>query len=88
MTGTQKGAEAEWDKKRYSVVLEGTMEKFTQNERLLALLQGTGKELLAEASPFDRVWYRLYGGNCPCQRQALGSESAGTTLVEFRDSTL
>lgn len=38
------------------IVVRGNMAKFTQNEELRAALLATGQKILAEASPYDRIW--------------------------------
>ncbi len=45
-----------WEKKRFSIVLEGNMHKFRQNERLRKLLKETGTRTIAEAAPRDYIW--------------------------------
>jgi hypothetical protein len=47
-----------WEKVRYDVVLQATLEKYRQNGDLLAKLSETPSEvvLFAEASPLDKVW--------------------------------
>lgn len=37
-------------------VLPGVLAKFEQNEELKLLLLSTGKKVLAEASPYDKIW--------------------------------
>lgn len=37
-------------------VYQGNLHKFRQNPRLREALQGTGHQVLAEASPSDRIW--------------------------------
>ena len=45
-----------WDNVREELVYYGVREKFLQNPELRNLLLSTGSVLLAEASPYDRVW--------------------------------
>ena len=45
-----------FDKHKYEFMKSVVYEKFNQNEDLKALLLGTGSEILAEASPLDRIW--------------------------------
>lgn len=45
-----------WDDVREELVYYGVREKFVQNPRLGNLLLSTKSALLAEASPYDRVW--------------------------------
>ncbi len=45
-----------WDNYKYSIVLEGNMAKFSQNENLKNFLLSTEEKILVEASPYDKVW--------------------------------
>jgi ribA/ribD-fused uncharacterized protein len=46
----------EWNRRRFAVVLGGSLEKFRQHPELAAWLLATGDRVLVEASPRDRVW--------------------------------
>lgn len=48
--------EQTWNKLRYSIMLKGLVFKFSQNPELKQRLLETGNQLLAEASPYDRIW--------------------------------
>jgi ribA/ribD-fused uncharacterized protein len=48
--------EAVWERERFGVVVEGSVHKFAAHEELRAFLLGTGRRVLVEASPLDRVW--------------------------------
>lgn len=45
-----------WIENRFTVVLTGSIAKFTQNEELKKMLLDTGLKTLVEASPYDKVW--------------------------------
>ena len=45
-----------WDKIKYNIVYLGNYFKFSQNEILWNLLDGTGEKPIAEASPWDSIW--------------------------------
>ncbi|KAJ6590493.1 hypothetical protein DFH09DRAFT_1074116 [Mycena vulgaris] len=45
-----------WVEHRERIVTEGTVHKFRQNADLRAKLFATGETIIAEASPFDRIW--------------------------------
>ncbi|CAB1100748.1 unnamed protein product [Ectocarpus sp. CCAP 1310/34] len=47
---------AEWERRREEIVLTGSYAKFAQNHDMKHHLLETGTRLLAESSPFDRVW--------------------------------
>lgn len=46
----------EWDNVKYSIVVGGNYHKFTQNKHMGEFLLSTGNSVLAEASPYDKVW--------------------------------
>ncbi|MEU8264603.1 NADAR family protein [Micromonospora sp. NPDC048999] len=48
--------EATWLARRYEIVVAGSVAKFGQHEELTRFLLGTGKRVLVEASPVDRIW--------------------------------
>ena len=45
-----------WEKERYSIVLCGNMLKFGYNMDILDILRSTGDSIIAEASPYDKIW--------------------------------
>ena len=45
-----------WERTCFHVVKRGVKAKFAQNEDILRVLLGTGNELLAESSPYDKKW--------------------------------
>lgn len=45
-----------WDEKKEYLIYKGLLEKFRQNEDLKYKLLSTGDKLLAEASPYDKIW--------------------------------
>ena len=45
-----------WEKTCRTIVKRGVKAKFSQNRQLLDVLLGTGNDLLAECSPYDRKW--------------------------------
>ncbi|MFE7765096.1 NADAR family protein [Streptomyces sp. NPDC057438] len=48
--------EALWERERFAIVAEGSFHKFAAHSDLRAFLIGTGRRVLVEASPLDRVW--------------------------------
>ncbi|NUQ98310.1 MAG: NADAR family protein [Streptomyces sp.] len=48
--------EATWAAVRFGLVVAGNYAKFMQNPQLRAFLVSTAREVLVEASPYDRVW--------------------------------
>ncbi|MBV1910621.1 MAG: NADAR family protein [Kangiellaceae bacterium] len=45
-----------WNQHRFDAVVKGNVAKFSQNPKLAEFLLGTGKRVLVEASPADKVW--------------------------------
>ena len=45
-----------WNKYRFLIVVRGNLAKFSQNELMKLDLLRTGDKILAEASPWDRIW--------------------------------
>jgi ribA/ribD-fused uncharacterized protein len=45
-----------WDSKKFSLVKDGVLLKFSQNEHFKQILLKTGDAVLAEASPYDKIW--------------------------------
>ncbi|MYS23103.1 hypothetical protein GA0115240_14756 [Streptomyces sp. DvalAA-14] len=48
--------EAQWVRERFALVVEGSTHKFAAHPDLRAFLLGTGRRVLVEASPVDRIW--------------------------------
>lgn len=48
--------EAAWVEHRFEIVVRGNVAKFSQHADLGDYLRGTGRRVLVEASPLDRVW--------------------------------
>ena len=46
----------EWNKVKYSIVLNGNYYKFSQNKEMRDFLIATGDKILVEASPEDKIW--------------------------------
>ena len=45
-----------WEKKRFDIVVQGNILKFSQNENLKNFLLNTQNRVLVEASPVDEIW--------------------------------
>ena len=45
-----------WNEKKFDIVVNGNMLKFSQNEELKNFLLSTNDTILAEASPYDKIW--------------------------------
>lgn len=54
---TVKGFVGEiWDAQKFDIIVKGNKAKFSQNQPLAEYLLSTGNAILAEASPYDRIW--------------------------------
>ncbi|MCX4241373.1 NADAR family protein [Paraliomyxa miuraensis] len=49
-------SEDTWAQRRFEIVVQGNVHKFSQHPALLEFLLGTARRVLVEASPVDRVW--------------------------------
>lgn len=77
-----------WDEYKYQIVLKGNIAKFSQNEPLKEFLLGTGDAVLAEASPYDRIWGIHLAMDNPLAmdlRSWQGENLLGFALMETRD---
>jgi ribA/ribD-fused uncharacterized protein len=45
-----------WREARFELVVAGNLAKFTQHPELREFLKRTGRRVLVEASPYDRIW--------------------------------
>lgn len=45
-----------WEKHRYQIVYDGSLQKFAQHPELRQYLISTRDQVLVEASPVDRIW--------------------------------
>ncbi|WP_406286929.1 NADAR family protein [Embleya sp. NBC_00896] len=48
--------EQRWVAARFELIVRGNVAKFGQHEAMRAFLLGTGRRVLVEASPLDRIW--------------------------------
>ena len=79
--------EATWIRERYRLVVEGNLAKFSQNAGLRQFLLATGKRLLVEASPYDRIWgIGLAADHSDAEKPAAwkGLNLLGFALIEVR----
>ena len=78
----------QWELLCYTIVKRGVKAKFVQNEELLEILLGTGSELLAECSPYDKKWGIGIDINDPDRYDISkwkGKNLLGKVLMEIRD---
>ncbi|AXY76711.1 NADAR family protein [Paraflavitalea soli] len=80
-----------WQEKGYLLVAEGSFHKFSQHADLQQFLLRTGKKVIVEASPFDKIWgigmaQSAKGTENPLQWK--GANLLGFALMEARDRLL
>jgi ribA/ribD-fused uncharacterized protein len=80
-----------WQEKGYAFVAEGSFHKFSQHAELQQFLLRTGKKIIVEASPFDKIWgigmaESANGSGNPLQWR--GTNLLGFALMEARDRLL
>ena len=76
-----------WIACREEIVYNGNLAKFRQNPVLLEKLLETGSSVLAEASPFDRIWGIGLSASDPAARDSSrwrGQNLLGKALMEVR----
>ena len=77
-----------WGEESYNVVVRGNIAKFSQNEDLLEVLLSTGNKVLAEASPYDKIWgigMREAEARKAYPHVWRGTNKLGFALMEVRD---
>ena len=47
---------AVWNEKKFEIVVQGNLAKFSQNPELHDFILSTGSKILVEASPYDKIW--------------------------------
>ena len=80
--------EAAWADERYRIVVEGNVLKFAAHAPLRDFLLATGRRVLVEASPVDRVWGISLAADDPrAQDPGLwrGPNLLGFALMEARE---
>ena len=78
-----------WDEHRVPVVVAGNLAKFTQHPALRTFLVGTGRRVLVEASPRDRIWGIGLTRDDPAARDPArwrGLNLLGFALMSVRDA--
>ncbi len=77
-----------WNRAKYSIVLNGSYAKFSQDPDLCGYLTGTGDAVLVEASPLDTVWGIGLGAKNERATDPVrwrGQNLLGFALMETRD---
>ncbi|MGO4154084.1 NADAR family protein [Cupriavidus sp. YAF13] len=73
--------EGRWNAACQALVTQGNIEKFRQNPDLAGYLLGTGRRVLVEASPVDRIWGIGLAADDP--RAANPDQWRGPNLLGF-----
>lgn len=79
--------EAVWDRRRFGIVVEGSVAKFSAHPPLRAFLLATGSRVLVEASPRDTIWGIGLGANhadAPFPERWRGQNLLGFALMAAR----
>ncbi len=77
-----------WDKFNRSVIVNGNWLKFSQNRPLADFLLSTGDSVLAEASPYDKIWgigLDASDSRARNPQKWQGQNLLGFALMEVRD---
>ncbi|AYZ14384.1 NADAR family protein [Chryseobacterium arthrosphaerae] len=77
-----------WDDHKYEMVKKGNLLKFSQNQKIRKFLLSTGKKILVEASPYDKIWgIGMLETDHRAENPLLwnGENLLGFALMEVRD---
>ncbi|GAB4024100.1 NADAR family protein [Spirosoma koreense] len=80
--------EAVWNVKRFEIVVQGSLQKFTQHPELNEFMLTTKDRILVEASPVDKVWgigLATDSDKIENPKQWQGLNLLGFALMEVRD---
>jgi ribA/ribD-fused uncharacterized protein len=79
--------EQRWAERRFDLVVAGNLAKFGQHAELRDFLVGTGRRVLVEASPYDKVWgigLAADHEHCTSPEHWPGLNLLGFALMEVR----
>ena len=77
-----------WENNKYDIVVKGNYAKFSQNSKLKEYLLNTKNKILAEASPYDKIWgigLDKNNENAYNPKTWEGENLLGFALMEVRD---
>lgn len=80
--------EAIWNRYKYSIVLNGNYEKFTQNKAIKDFLIASKNKIIVEASPHDKIWgigMSIEDKNIENPMMWQGQNLLGFALMEVRN---
>lgn len=78
----------EWDEKKFEIVVDANLAKFSQKNELSEFLINTGERVLVEASPVDKIWGIGLAQDNPASENPntwKGLNLLGFALMEVRD---
>lgn len=78
-----------WEANRYKIVLNGNLNKFSQNENIKKFLLNTNNRILVEASPYDTIWGIGLSSDTPNIENPhtwKGLNLLGFALMQVRDN--
>ncbi|MEJ2611786.1 MAG: NADAR family protein [Candidatus Thiodiazotropha sp.] len=77
-----------WEEKRFDIIVNGNLAKFSQNKKLGEFLTNTKERVLVEASPVDKIWGIGLAQDNPASNDPSrwrGLNLLGFALMEVRD---
>lgn len=80
--------ETVWSNARYNILVKGNYYKFLQNPKMKDFILGTGDSILAEASPYDKLYgigFKQESSNARNPLNWKGANLLGFALMEVRD---
>ncbi len=76
--------EQTWIKNREAIVKRGLLAKLAQNDSMKQLLLQTGSKIIAEGSPYDKIWGTGKSVDVTNPSQWIGTNLLGKLLMEVR----
>ena len=78
-----------WIQHREQIVKQGLIYKFTQSEECMDALMNTGSSIIAEASPYDKIWgIGITSKQARRGKKWMGLNLLGQLLMEVRDEPI
>ena len=77
-----------WDKNKFDIIYHGNLEKFTQDNELKEQLLATENKILAEASPYDKIYgIGMYPNDPDVQypKRWKGENLLGQAIMKVRE---
>lgn len=77
-----------WEGHAFDIVVRANLAKFSQCHDLKGFLLSSGKQVLVEASPFDKIWgigMKQSDPNVNYPKKWLGDNLLGFALMQVRD---